>query len=176
MALLGLALLFGWVTLSFIWAPLGNRAQDDSQRLLLYLGFMIAGAALLRPPWVRRWLEPAIVLGAFVVIGYALSERVLPNAIHLAHSETAAGRLEQPLTYWNAEGLLAAVGMVLAVHLAGDARRERWLRSAAAFAGVVLGLGVFLTYARGALGALAVGLVVLLALARATCAPRCARS
>ena len=163
-ALLGLALLFGWVTLSFIWAPMGNRAQDDSQRLLLYLGFMIAGAALLRPAWVRRWLEPTVVLGAFAVISYALSERMLPNAIHLAHSRTAAGRLEQPLTYWNAEGLLAAIGLVVAVHIAGDPRRERWLRSAAAFCGVVLGLGVFLTYARGALGAVAVGLVVLLAL------------
>jgi O-antigen ligase len=165
LALVGLFLLCVWIAVSFSWAPLGNRALDDEQRLLLYLGFMIAGVAVLRGAMVRRWLEPAVVLGAFLVIAYALSERLLPHAIHLAHSRTAAGRLEQPLTYWNAEGLLAAIGMVLAVRVAGDPRRERWLRSAAAAAGVVLGLGVFLTYARGALGALAVGLVVLLALA-----------
>ena len=164
LALLGLFLLCAWVTLSFAWAPLGWRAQDDAQRLLLYLGFMIAGVALLRGPLVRRWLEPAVVLGAFVVITYGLSERLLPKLINLASSGTGAGRLEQPLTYWNAEGLLAAIGLVLAVHIAGDAGRERWLRSAAAAAGVVLGLGVYLTYARGALGAVVVGLVVLVAL------------
>ena len=126
---------------------------------------MIAGAALLRGSLVRRWLEPGIVLGTVVVIGYALSERLLPQAIDLATSRTGAGRLEQPLTYWNAEGLLAAMGMVLAVRIAGDPRREGWLRGAGAAAGVLLGLGVFLTYARGALGAVAVGLVVLIALA-----------
>jgi O-antigen ligase len=165
LTLLGLFLLCAWVALSFAWAPLGWRAQDDAQRLVLYLGFLIAGVALLRGPLARRWLEPAVALGAFVVIAYGLAERMLPNAIHLASSETGAGRLEQPLTYWNAEGLLAAIGMVLAVHIAGDPKRPHWLRSAAAAGGVVLGLGVYLTFARGALGALAVGLVVLLALA-----------
>jgi hypothetical protein len=164
LALLGLFLLCAWVALSFAWAPLGWRAEDDEQRLLLYLGFMIAGVALLRGPLVRRWLEPAVALGAFVVIAYGLSERLLPKAINLASSGTAVGRLEQPLTYWNAEGLLAAIGLVLTIHIAGDPTRERLLRSAAAAAGVVLGLGTYLTYARGALGAVAVGLVVLLAL------------
>jgi O-antigen ligase len=163
--MLGLFLLCAWVALSFAWAPLGWRAEDDEQRLLLYLGFLIAGVALLRAPQMRRWVEPAIALGAFLVIAYGLAERLLPRLIHLASSGTAAGRLEQPLTYWNAEGLLGAIGVVLAVHIAGDPGRERWLRSAAAAAGVTLGLGVYLSYARGALGAVAVGLVVLLALA-----------
>jgi O-Antigen ligase len=45
--------------------------------------------------------------------------------------------------------------------------RERALRAAAAAAGVVLALGCYLTYARGAIAALAVGIVVLLALAPA---------
>jgi O-antigen ligase len=165
LALVGLLLLTAWVIASYAWAPLGGRAEDDGQRLLLYLGFMVAGVALLRGPGVRRWLEPILLLGIFVVIAYALSERLLPDLINLASSRTADGRLEQPLTYWNAEGLLAAMGMVLAVRIAGDPRRERWLRSAGAAAGVLLGLGTFLTYARGALGAVAVGLVVLVALA-----------
>jgi len=165
LALLGLLLLTAWVIASFAWAPIGARAQDDAQRLLLYLGFLIAGAGLAREPVVRRWLEPAIVLGAVAAIGEGLSERMAPKLIHLTSSSTAAGRLEQPITYWNGEGLLAAIGMVLAIHIAGDPRRPRWLRSASAASGVLLGLGVFLTYARGALGALAVGLVVLVALA-----------
>src|SRR4051812_3987142 len=48
LALLGLFLLCAWVALSVAWAPIAGRTVDDLQRLLLYLGFMIAGAALLR--------------------------------------------------------------------------------------------------------------------------------
>jgi hypothetical protein len=164
-ALLGLLLLCLWTALSITWAPLGGRAQDDLQRLLLYLAFMISAVALLRGPVARRALEPAVVLGALIVIVYGLSERFLPKLIDLSSSGTAGGRLEQPLTYWNAEGILAAVGFVLAVHIAGDTTRGRLMRSAAGAAGVALGLGVYLTYARGALAAVAVGAVVLLALA-----------
>jgi hypothetical protein len=153
-AVLGLFLLCAWVALSFAWAPLGARALDDEQRLLLYLAFLIAAIALVRGPLMRRLLEPMIVLSAFVIVAYGLSERLLPKVINLASSGTAVGRLEQPLTYWNAEGLLAAVGLVLAVHIA-------------AAAAVLLGLGVYLTYARGALAAAAVGVVVLVALAPA---------
>ena len=65
LALAGLALLTGWTALSITWAPARPaRAEDDLQRLLLYLGFFIAAVALLRGPRARRWLEPALVLGA----------------------------------------------------------------------------------------------------------------
>ena len=39
-----------------------------------------------------------------VVIGYGMSERLLPGLLHFAGSFSAEGRLEQPLTYWNAMG------------------------------------------------------------------------
>jgi O-antigen ligase len=164
-ALAGLFLLTAWTALSLVWAPLGGRAQDDLQRLLLYLAFFTASLALLRGPVVRRWLEPAVVLGALGVIGYGLSERLVPALIELDRSLTAKGRLEQPLTYWNAEGAVAAVGLVLAVRIAGDPRRGKALRGGAAAAGVALALGVYLSFSRGALAAVAAGLVVLIALA-----------
>ena len=85
--------------------------------------------------------------------------------MELDRSFAAAGRLEQPLTYWNAFGLLAALGLVLAVRIAGDADRPGPLRGAAAAAGVVLGLGAYLTFGRGALAAVAAGVLVLIALA-----------
>jgi hypothetical protein len=164
-ALAGLFLLTAWTALSLIWAPLGGRAQDDLQRLLLYLAFFTASLALLRGPVVRRWLEPALALGALTVVGYGLAERLLPGLIELDRSRTASGRLEQPLTYWNAEGAVAAIGFVLAVRIAGDPERGRALRGAAAAAGVALGLGVYLSFSRGALAAVVAGLVVLVALA-----------
>jgi O-Antigen ligase len=167
LAVLGLLLLTAWTALSLLWAPLGGRAQDDLQRLLLYLAFFVTAVAALRGAHARRWLEPALALGALVVVGYGLSERLLPDLIELDRSRSAAGRLEQPLTYWNAFGLVAALGVVLSARLAGDPQRRRALRAAAAAAGVPLGLGAYLTFARGALAAVALGLVVLLALAPA---------
>jgi hypothetical protein len=164
-ALAGLALLTAWTALSIAWAPVAGRAQDDLQRLLLYLGFFLAAIVVLRGPGPRRWLEPALVLGAFVVIAYALSERLLPGVVELARSESAAGRLEQPISYWNALGLLAAIGVVLATRVAGDPIRPGAMRGAAGAAGVALGLGVYLSFSRGALAAVAAGLLFLIALA-----------
>ena len=98
-------------------------------------------------------------------VAYALSERLLPGLVELERSGSAAGRLEQPFTYWNAAGIAAAVGFLLAARVAGDPRRPRSVRAILAAAAVPLGLGVYLSFARGALAALAVGLLVLVVLA-----------
>jgi hypothetical protein len=163
-ALGALVLLCAWTALSITWAPIGGRAEDDLQRLLLYVGAFFAALAFLRDRAVRPWVEPGVALGALLIALYGLSERLLPGLIELDRSITGSGRLEQPLTYWNALGLVAAVGVILAIRLAGDARRPAALRAAAAAGGVPLGLAVYLSFARGALAALAVGLLVLVAL------------
>jgi O-Antigen ligase len=165
LTLLGLALLCAWTGLSIAWAPLGGQAQDDFQRLLLYVGFLAAALALLRDEAVRVWLEPVLALTAFVVVVYALSERLLPGLVELDRSASAGGRLEQPFTYWNAAGISAALGLILATRVAGDPDRSAALRCVLAAAAVPLGLGVYLSFARGALAALALGLLVLVALA-----------
>ena len=163
-ALSGLALLTAWTALSYEWAPLGGRAQDDIQRLLLYLGFFVACVALLRGRTGRLAVEPGLAIGAFVVTVYGLSARLVPDLVTQERSSSAEGRLEQPLTYWNAMGSLCAIGLVLCVGIAADARRERALRVGAALCGPALGLGVYLSFSRGALFALGAGLALLLAL------------
>jgi hypothetical protein len=62
-------------------------------------------------------------------------------------------------------GALAAIGLVLCARIAGDRTRPDALRIAAAGGAPVLGMGIYLSFSRGALAALAAGLVVLLALA-----------
>jgi O-Antigen ligase len=167
LALAGLVALCAWTALSYAWAPLGERVQDDAERLMLYAGYFAAAVALLRGPVVRAALEPLLALGALIVVGYGLSERLFPGLVELDRSRTAAGRLEQPLTYWNALGALAAIGLVIAIRVAGDQARGRAVRAAAAAGGVPLVLGVYLSFSRGALAALAAGVLVLLALAPA---------
>ncbi|MFL5894329.1 MAG: O-antigen ligase family protein [Thermoleophilaceae bacterium] len=154
-----------WSALSVMWAPLAGPAIGDVQRVLLYLGYVLAAVALFRRRWVARSLEPVLAGGALLVISYGLSERLLPDLVTLDRSVTAGGRLEQPLTYWNAMGALAAIGLVLGVRIAGDHARNRTLRGAAAAAVVPLAAGMYLTFSRGVLAAVAVGIVALPALA-----------
>ena len=129
----------------------------------MYLGALLAAIALLRDRAAARAVEPMLALGALAAIGYGISARLVPGAIDHLTSVKSGGRLEQPITYWNAEGALAAMGLVLSVRLAGDVTRSLAVRAAAAGASVVLGLGIYLTYSRGAIAAAVIGLVVLLA-------------
>jgi hypothetical protein len=160
-ALAGLVLLTVWTGLSIAWAPQAAPAEDALERLLLYSAGFAAALALLRHPLARRAAEPALALGTLVVVGYGLLDRLLPGAFSFERSSVAGGRLEQPLTYWNAMGALAAIGALLCVRLAGDTERPRAMRAGAAAAVVPLAVGVQLSYSRGALAALGIGLLVL---------------
>jgi len=161
LALAGLFGLAAWTTLSIVWAPMAGPAYHDGQRVFLYAGALLAASALLRGRATLRALDPAVAGGALIVIGYGLSERLLPGLVTLAHSRSAFGRLDQPLTYWNTTGVLAALGIVLCARIAGDATRAKGLRAAAAAAAAPLGLGLYITFSRGALFACATGLLVL---------------
>jgi hypothetical protein len=165
LALGGLVLMTAWSALSIAWAPLAGPAVANVERLVLYVGAFALAVGVARLPAVVRAVEPLLAFGAAVVIGEGLSERVLPGLVTLTHSTRAHGRLEQPVTYWNGEGALAAVGFVLCARLAGDRTRPAWLRALAAAATAPLGAGVYLSFSRGAIAAAAVGLVVLVALA-----------
>lgn len=172
LALGGMALLAGWTLLSMTWAPVRGSAYHAGQLNLLYLGALLACAALLRGRSVVRAVEPAVLAGALIVIGYGLSEHMLPGLVHLTDSLTAQGRLDQPLSYWNAMGELAAIGFVLAARLTGDATRPAAVRGFAAASTAPLGLGLYLSFSRGALFACVAGLLVLALVARRRSAVR----
>lgn len=158
----GLLLWGGWSLLSMVWAPVAGSAYHAAQLVFLYTGGLLAAALLLRAPAGQSLMEPALALGATIVIGYGISERLLPGVLHFSQTAAAFGRLEQPLTYWNAMGELAALGLVLCARLLGDARRPRPLRLLAAAASAPLGMGLYLSFSRGALFAWVAGLVALL--------------
>ena len=161
----GLALFAAWTLLSTIWAPIAGLAYTAGQLVALYLGVLLAATALLSVRGAERLAEPALATGILVVIGYGLSERMVPGLLHFARSLGAQGRLEQPLTYWNAMGELGAIGIVLAARIAGDTTRGPRLRIAAAMATAPLGMGLYLSFSRGALFACAAGLVALIVVA-----------
>jgi O-Antigen ligase len=165
LALAGLVLVTAWSALSVTWAPVQGPAVENVQRLVLYVGAFVLAIGALRHTRAMRAVEPALVAGATIVIAYGLAGRLVPGIVHLAHSVRAGGRLEQPITYWNAEGAIAAVGLVLCARLAGDRTRPVALRALAAAAAAPLGVGVYLSYSRGAIAAAALGLIILVAAA-----------
>jgi hypothetical protein len=168
-ALLALGALGGycaWVALSARWAPLAEVAHDDLERALLYLGALTLGSTL----WTgsraaARAVEPAVAAGVLAVMGYGLAGRLLPGIVELSPGRLAGSRLFQPLTYWNGQGELAAIGLILCARLAGDRTRPVAVRALAAAGAVPIGAALYLTFSRGALVTLIGGLVILLALA-----------
>ena len=166
-AIAGMGLLAAWTLASMAWAPVAGDAYHAGQLNVLYAGVLLAACLLLASPAVRVWVEPALALGMVIVVGYGLSERLLPGWLHFARSVSAEGRLEQPLTYWNAMGELAAMGFVLCARLAGSGHRPRWLARLALACCAPLGLGVYLSFSRGALFACVAGLVAVLVAAPA---------
>ena len=155
LALAGLAALTAWTAASLAWAPIAGVTADDLQRLILYLATFTAALALLRPPEAQRLVEPVLLAGIVACAAYGLSERLLPGVFDLETLPSADDRLAWPLTYWNAMGALAGIGLVL-----GAAIPSRLALATAP----VLGLALYLTFSRGAIGATAVGLALLLAL------------
>ena len=164
-ALGGLVLLCVLTGLSLLWAPVAGTALDDVQRLLLYVPAFACGLAVLRHPAAARLAEPLLLAAIAGAVAYGLSDRLLPGVVELERVLSAGDRLAWPLGYWNGTGAFAAIGILLAAGLAGDPDRRPALRAAAAAAGAPLGLALYLTFSRGALGALAAGLCLLLALA-----------
>src|SRR6185436_7128653 len=98
LALAGLVLMTVWTALSISWAPLGGPATDNVERLVLYVGALLLAVGALRAAALQRLVEPALAVGATLVIGYGLAGRLLPGLIHLERSRSAGGRLEQPIT------------------------------------------------------------------------------
>jgi len=165
-ALAALAGLTAWSALSLIWSPLLDPGLADVERCALYLAAFLLGAAVLRGPDLTRAVEPALLAGIAVVCGYALATRLLPGIVESAPGQRAGSRLDQPLTYWNALGALASMGLMLALHTGSDRRRAAGLRLGAVALAPPLGLVLFLTVSRGAHLAAIGGLIVLVLLAR----------
>jgi hypothetical protein len=144
--------------LSVVWSVQPGASWQDSGRMLAYSGVFAAAVALVRVA-PERW--PAVLggltLAAVVVCAYALLTKVFPST--LAPAETYA-RLEEPFGYWNAIGLTAAMGAIGCMWL-GARRAGHALLSAMAYPAMgVLLLTLALAYSRGALAALAVGLLL----------------
>jgi len=164
--LASLAGLAAWTAVSIAWSPLKDQALRDAEHVWLYLALLLTGIALLRTRRLLAMVEPGLALGAAIAGAYALAARLLSGIVDPDPTAAAGARLDQPLTYWNAVGLLMAFGVVLCVRIAADEGRRAAMRIAASAAAPALALALYLTLSRGALAALALGAVVLVVATR----------
>jgi O-antigen ligase len=160
-----LALLAVWTLASTWWSDSSARALLSFDRVLLYtLLIVVMGSVAWLPRSLRAVLR-AVALGIFVVCLIALITRVLPDVWHVAPN-LRNERLSYPLTYWNALGILAGIGLILSLHLTCDNAEPRVVRALSVAAVPVLAATLLFTYSRGALAACAIGLVMYLLVAR----------
>ena len=163
----GLALLAAWQLLSSLWSGAAGRALIEFDRTLLYLLALLLFGLPARRSGQMRVMLWGVAAAAVGVSACALATRLLPGVWPTAQA-TVDDRLSYPLTYWNALGLLAAIGLVLCAHLASSLREPRVARVLGAAALPVLATTLLLTFSRGAIVVAAIGLVAyaLLALPR----------
>jgi O-Antigen ligase len=142
--------------LSIAWSVQPATSWLEADRTLSYLAVFGAAVALARLA-PGRW--PA-VLGAVgtvtaVVCGWALLTKVFPATLN---ASDPLGRLRAPFDYWNATGLMAALGLPACLWAGTRPATGRALRSLTVPAVAVLLTTLVLSYSRGALLAAVIGL------------------
>lgn len=160
-----LALFAVWTLLSAYWSDAPTRALIEWDRALLYLLVFVLCASLPRSEERLAWMVRGVALSTVVLCSVGLIARTLPGLWGL-DVEVARDRLSYPLTYWNAMGLVAALGLVLCVHLASSDREPRWSRPLGAAAVPLLATALYFTFSRGAMVAAALALLAYVVLGR----------
>jgi hypothetical protein len=157
----GLALLTTWTWLSLLWSDDIDQTVLEGQRTLLYVAVAAALVLVVR----RVDVEPLLggtLIGIFLPAGYGLLTRLFPDRIGVFDS-IAGYRLQEPIGYWNALGLFAAMGAALALGFAARGR-SLLVRALAGASLPILLATTYFTFSRGAWLALGVGLVVAVAI------------
>lgn len=146
-----------WVALSTVWSISVSASVRETERILVYVAAALAIALVLRRGDGRGVFCGALI-GITLVSTYGLSTRLFPDRFDAYDDPFNAYRLAEPLGYWNAFGLLCAVGTILAIGVASHASRGR----SAALAGASLPLlvtSLYFTFSRGSWAALFFGLM-----------------
>ncbi|MDQ6816473.1 MAG: O-antigen ligase family protein, partial [Actinomycetota bacterium] len=148
---------------SIAWSVAPDITWVEANRTLSYLAVFGSGIALVRLAG-DRWpaLVAAVALATIAICCYTLLAKAFPAS--LAPNDTL-GRLQLPFGYFNATGLIAALGVVPCLWV--GARRDGGvaLRALSAPAIAILSTVLVLSYSRGAVLAAIIGVGCWFALA-----------
>jgi hypothetical protein len=154
-------LLFGalavWTALSVAWSVQPSDSWQAANLTFAYLA-AFAGAIALAHLAPGRWagVLGGVVLASVVLSGYALLAKVFPSISPL----DLYARLRAPFDYWNAVGLMAALGIPGCLWLGARRDGHAALSALAVPALGLLLVALLLSYGRGPLLAAAVAIAV----------------
>ncbi len=156
----GLAGFAAWTWIALLWSDDRAATVLEGQRALLYVAVLAALVLLVRRSTVPLVLAATLV-AIFLATGYGLVTRLFPERLGV-FDPIAAYRLDEPLTYWNALGIFAAMGALLAF---GFAARAPGLvgRALAGATLPVLFAAIYFTFSRGSWVAAAIAVAVAVA-------------
>lgn len=148
--------------LSLSWSVAPDQSWLEAARTAAYLA-VFAGAAVCARQLPGQWqtLASAIAIATVALSSWALLVKIFNWPLY---EQQNYGRLTAPFGYWNATGLIAAMGLPATIWASARRRRSVILRGLAVPAISVLITVVLLSYSRSALLAAVLGLAVPLAL------------
>jgi hypothetical protein len=142
--------------ISIAWSIVPDQSWLSANQTLSYVA--VFGIALvLGRLFPERWpaLLGAIAIAATVVSAYALLLKVFPGSLDASDTY---GRLSAPFDYWNATGLMAALGLPACVWAGAAPESRRLVRALVVPAISILVAVVVLSISRGAVAAAVIGL------------------
>jgi tetratricopeptide (TPR) repeat protein len=154
-----------WNGLTILWSIAPDRSWAYLNRGLTYLALAVLGlyaGALVRrrPVATTAGLLAVLFLG---VLGWALLGKVFPG---LFPDGARVARLRNPIGYWNALALIAALALPLGLWLAAGRRHARLVRAGGIVLLYVASIALVLTYSRAGIVVAAAGVVLWLWLCR----------
>ncbi len=155
-----------WTLASGLWSESTSRALLEFNRVLLYLVALLLFGLAVRRTGQLQTLVWGLVSGIVVVCTIGLTTRLLPDVWPIGR-DLVNDRMSYPVTYWNALGLLASLGIVFCLQMTTRARGSRITRVLGAAAIPLLATTVYFTFSRGAILAGGLGVVAYLVVARA---------
>jgi hypothetical protein len=153
----------GWIWLGTTWSQSAPRSFLEGERVLVYVAAVAVALLLIRRRTVPQLLG-GVLVAIVVISGYGLATRLFPNRIGI-FDPVAGYRLEGPIGYWNALGIFAVMGALLALGFAGRGR-SAITRGLGASALAILLPTIYFTYSRASWIVLAIGLVAFVAYER----------
>jgi hypothetical protein len=174
LAWIGLGLLGAfalWSLLTLAWSVAPDRTLLEANRAVTYALTAVLGLAA--ASWWRHAAE-RLAIGYLAIAAsialYALGGKVAPG-LHLdglfdLNHASFLPRLRAPLDYWNALALALLLAAPIAVAVAMDGRRTPGVRLTGLASFELLIVTLALTYSRGGVIALVVGLIAFAALSR----------
>jgi hypothetical protein len=160
-ALVGFAGIFAWTLLSNLWTSSATRTVLEGERTIVYVAGLAALVLVGRRASYRALLA-GVWAAVVVACTYSLLTRLFPDRLGVL-DPIAGYRLSEPIGYWNALGVFAGMGTLLALGFTARGRRTAF-RALAGASLLVLVPTLYFTFSRGAWIALGIGLATTIAL------------